>query len=46
MKWYPNSVMVEASRSAEAATMKFMVLSYASDPVFTFLVLFLSQIIN
>lgn len=39
-KWYPNSVMVEA------ATMKFLVLTYTSDPVFTFLLLFLSQIIN
>lgn len=40
------SVMVETSGSAEAATMKFLVLSYTSDPVFTFMLLFLSQIIN
>lgn len=40
------SVMVETSRSVEAATMKFLVLSYTSDPVFTFMLLFLSQIIN
>lgn len=40
------SVMLEASRSAEAAAMKFLLLSYISDPVFTFMLLFLSQIIN
>lgn len=40
------SVMVEASRSAEAAPMRFLVLSYTSDPIFTFMLLFLSEIIN
>lgn len=40
------SVMVEASRSAEAAPMRFLVMSYTSDPIFTSMLLFLSQIIN
>lgn len=40
------SVMAEASRSAEAAAMRFLVLSYTSDPIFTFMLLFLSEIIN